>query len=496
MALLGIDLGTSALKAILVGDEENVLAAATIALRSNAPRPGWSEQDPLDWWRALEAALAQLRAAHGEVLADVRAIGLSGQMHGAVLLERDGTPVRPAILWNDTRAIAECKALESRVPELARIAGILAMPGFTAPKLLWLRGHEPEDFSRIHKVVSPKDYLRLRLTGEWATDMSDAAGTLWLDQGRRDWSDALLDATGLSRRKMPRLIEGSAPSGALTGEAANALGIRAPALVAGGAGDAAAAAIGIGAVEDGDAFISLGTSAQFFVTDDRYRPQPESLLHAFAHALPDRWFRMAAMLNGASCLDLLTRLTGKPVTSLLEAAEREYSGPSRLLFLPYLSGERTPHNDPFARGVFAGLDHDCGAAELTQAVLEGVAFSLLEARALLELAGVRLSSAAAVGGGARSRFWMQLLAHVVGLPIVRYQGSETGPAFGAARLARMALTSETAQSACAKPPVLEELLPDLALSAAYRERFENFRALYQNLNREFRPIDRFIPGSL
>jgi len=495
MVLLGIDLGTSALKAILVGGEENVLAAATITLRSEAPRPGWSEQDPLDWWRALEAALAQLRAAEGNALADVRAIGLSGQMHGAVLLERDGTPVRPAILWNDGRATAECKALESRVPELASIAGVAAMPGFTAPKLLWLKEHEPECFSRIHKVVSPKDYLRLRLTGEWATDMSDAAGTLWLDEARRDWSDAVLAATGLSRNEMPRLIEGSAPSGVLTGSVASALGIKARAIVAGGAGDAAAAAIGIGAVEDRDAFFSLGTSAQFFVTDDRYRPHPGTLLHAFAHALPDRWFSMAAMLNGASCLDLLTRLTGNPVPAMIDAAEKHYSGPSRLLFLPYLSGERTPHNDPMARGAFVGLDHDCSAIELTQAVLEGVAFSLLEARALLELAGVRFTSVAAVGGGARSRFWMQLIAHVVGLPIVRYRGSETGPAFGAARLARIALSAETAQFACAKPPVLDELLPDTSLSADYRQRFENYRALYQDLKRDFSPVAPFIPGS-
>jgi xylulokinase len=452
------------------------------------PKPGWSEQHPLDWWHALEAALAQLRAARGNLLADVRAIGLSGQMHGAVLLDRDGTPIRPAILWNDGRATAECEVLESKVPELARIAGVAAMPGFTAPKLLWLRKHEPEHFSRIHKVVSPKDYLRLRMTGEYATDMSDAAGTLWLDQARRDWSDAMLEATGLGRSEMPRLVEGSARSGELRRDITNALGIGAPALVAGGAGDAAAAAIGIGAVEDGDAFISLGTSAQFFVTDDRYRPRPETLLHSFAHALPDRWFRMAAMLNGASCLDFLSRLTGTPVASLLKAAEREYRGPSRLYFLPYLSGERTPHNDPFARGVFVGLDHDCGPTELARAVLEGVAFSLLQARALLELAGVRLASVAAVGGGARSRVWMQLLAHVLDLPVVRYQGSETGPAFGAARLARIALTSEPPQLACAKPQVLDEHLPDRHLSVAYRERFERYRALYRALKPEFRTI--------
>jgi xylulokinase len=267
---------------------------------------------------------------------------------------------------------------------------------------------------------------------------------------------------------------------------AKAFGIPQSTVVAGGAADAAAAGIGIGAVEDEDAFISLGTSTQFFVTDDRYRPQPGTLLHAFAHALPGRWFRMAAMLNGASCLDMVARITGRDVATLLAQAEAAYRGPSRALFLPYLTGERTPHNDPFARGVFCGLDHDCGAAELTQAAMEGVAFSLLEARHLLELAGVKLSSVAVVGGGARSRFWMQLLSHVLGLQVVRYRDSGTGPAFGAARLARMALTGEPARDVCTKPQVLDVLQPDPALSAAYRPRFEKFRVLYRTLKPEFR----------
>lgn len=488
MIFLGIDLGTSALKAVLVDEAEAILADASVPLRTATPRPGWSEQNPEDWWRALEAAIGRLRDARPDALSRVRAIGLSGQMHGAVALDAAGEPMRPAILWNDGRATAECDMLTAAVPDIERVAGVVPMPGFTAPKLLWLKGHEPEHFARIAKVVSPKDFLRLRLTGEIATDMSDAAGTLWLDQARREWSDAILAASGLTRNQMPRLVEGSAASGSVRPEIAKGLGLASPVIVAGGAGDAAAAAIGIGAVEDGDAFVSLGTSAQFFVTDDRYRPQPKTLLHAFAHALPKRWFRMAAMLNGASCLDLLTRLTGDDVASLLSRAEAQYRGPSRLLFLPYLSGERTPHNDPLARGVFVGLDHDCGPAELTLAVLEGVAFSLLEARELLELSGVRLASVAAVGGGARSRLWMQMLSNVLGLPIVRYRGSEIGPAFGAARLARIAVTSEPALSVCAKPPVLDVLAPDPALTAAYAERFEKHRALYRALKPEFRLI--------
>ncbi len=488
MTFLGIDLGTSALKAVLVDDAQAVLAASSAPLGTSAPHPGWSEQDPRDWRRALDAAVAELRAAEPAALRAVRAVGLSGQMHGAVLLDDLGEPIRPAILWNDGRATEECAALEAAVPDLPAIAGIRAMPGFTAPKLLWLKKHEPAHFARIAKVVLPKDIVRLWLTGETATDMSDAAGTLWLDEAARDWSDAILAASGLNRSAMPSLFEGPQPTGEVRRAILDAFGIDGPVVVAAGAGDAAAAAIGIGAVADRDAFISLGTSAQLFVTDDCYRPKPEALLHAFAHALPDRWFRMAAMLNGATCLDLVARLVGESdIAALLERTAAAYRGPSRVLFLPYLSGERTPHDDPYARGVFAGLDLDAGALDLVQAALEGVAFSFLEALHLMEGAGVRLEKAGAVGGGARSRFWMQIVANALGIPIERYAGSETGPAFGAARLARMALTAERPSEVCSKPPVRDVFMPDPALTAAYRERFEIYKRLYGGLRPLFRP---------
>lgn len=487
MTFLGVDLGTSALKAVLVDEDQATVAQASVPLRSRAPRPGWSEQDPHDWWTAFGAALADLRDAAPKALRAVKALGLSGQMHGAVVLDRSGAPIRPAILWNDGRATRECEMLAAAVADVGEIAGVLPMPGFTAPKLLWLKTHEPENFARIAAVVSPKDFLRLRLTGETVTDMSDAAGTLWLDQARRDWSDAVLAASGLSRASMPRLVEGSAAAGEVREAHLDAFRMEGPVVVAGGAGDAAAAAVGIGAIEDGDAFISLGTSAQFFVTDDRYRPQPELLLHAFAHALPKRWFRMAAMLNAAACLEWVARLVGETdIARLLKRAEAEYQGPSRLLFLPYLSGERTPHNDSFARGVYCGIDHEAKAADLVQATLEGVAFSLVEARQLLAQAGVAPSSIAAVGGGAQSAFWMRIVAHCLGIPVVRYRDSGTGPAFGAARLARLALASEPPADICRKPDVLDVAEPDAALTPLYAERFETYRALYRKLRPEFR----------
>ena len=487
MTFLGIDLGTSALKAVLVDGDQTILAQAEIPLGISSPRPGWWEQDPRDWWDALVGALAELRAARPVAFREVKALGLSGQMHGAVLVDRSGQAIRAAILWNDARAQAECSELEASVPDLARIAGVAAMPGFTAPKLLWLKRNEPESYARIWKVLSPKDYLRLRLSGDAATDMCDAAGTLWLDEAARDWSEPILAATGLSREAMPRLAEGSEPTGELAPALIAEWGIGGPVVIAGGAGDAAGAGVGIGAVEDGDAFISLGTSAQFFVTDDRYRPRPDSGLHAFAHALPGRWFRMAAMLNGASCLQWTARLLGEPdIEILLARAEAAYAGPSRLIFLPYLSGERTPHNDPFARGVFFGLDPATEPVELVQATLEGVALSLAEAQGLLRSAGVRLGPVAVVGGGARSRFWMQMLAHALGREVIRHAGGESGPAFGAARLARLALTGEAPGAVCVKPRPLDVLEPDPTLHALYAERFEAFRSLYRALKPEFR----------
>jgi xylulokinase len=492
MHLLGIDLGTSALKAILVDEEERLLAEASIAIATSHPRPGWSEQDPRAWWRALEAAVAQLRAEQPGAFRHVGALGLSGQMHGAVALDGRDEPVRPAILWNDGRATRECALLAEAVPDLPQVAGIVAMPGFTAPKLLWLRRNEPEAFARTKTVLSPKDYLRLRLTGEAVTDMSDAAGTLWLDQAARDWSDPILSASGLGREHMPRLAEGNARAGEVIPSVRRAWGMDGPVVLAGGAGDAAAAAIGIGAVEAGDAFVSLGTSAQYFVTDAAYRPQPELLLHAFAHALPDRWFRMAALLNGATCLQWIAGLLGeRDIAALLERAEAAHRGPSRLLFLPYLSGERTPHNDPHARGVFVGLDHATGALDLVQAVLEGVALSLREAQECLAATSLRSGPVAAVGGGARSRFWMQLLAHCLDRPVLRYAGSEKGPALGAARLARMALTGEKPAEVCRKPAVLDVLEPDRALAGAYAGRFEAFASLYRALKPEFAAATRF-----
>jgi xylulokinase len=480
---LGIDIGTSAVKGVLVDGRQTVLAEATSPVASRQPRPGWSEQDPADWLRATDDVVAALRTAAPNELAAVAGLGLSGQMHATLLLDDADAVIRPAILWNDGRATAECGELEAAVAGLPAIAGVIAMPSFTAPKLLWLRKHEPDAFARARRVILAKDYVRLRLTGEFATDMADAAGTLCLDEAARAWSAPVLAACGVAPAMMPRLCEGSAATGRLRPAVRASWGIAGEVVVAAGGGDAAAGGVGIGAVADGDAFISLGTSAQYFVTRARYEPKPETLVHAFAHALPGRWFEMAAMLNGASVLDWAARLLGVEIGGVLARVEERFAGPSPVVFLPYLAGERTPHNDPEARAGFFGLDNATAAEDLVQAVLEGVAFSLIDAQVALTAAGRSATAIAVIGGGARSGFWLRLIASAIGLPVLRLAGADKGPAFGAARLGRMALTGETPDKVCLKPPVIETIAPDPALHAAYGERFRLYRSLYRALRK-------------
>lgn len=481
MHVLGIDIGTSAVKAVLVDDSQSVVAQSSAPVATSQPHTDWSEQDPEDWWRATGGAVTDLRRQEPAAFANVRAIGLSGQMHGAVMLDGAGAAIRPALLWNDGRATKECAALGAAVPGLAAIAGVIATPGFTAPKLMWLRHHESENFARLRHVVLAKDYVRLRLTGEFATDMTDAAGTLMLDEARRQWSAEILDAVGVTAGEMPRLMEGTAVSGTLRAEIAAELGLSAPVVVAAGGGDSAAGGVGIGAIDEGDGFISLGTSAQIFVARERYRPKP-NLIHCFAHAVPERWFEQAALLNGAAPLAWLAQVLGeRDVASLIDRVAAGFRGPSRLLFLPYLSGERTPLNDPEARAAFAGLEYATSLLDLAQAVLEGVAFSLMDAQRAFGTG--EATALPIIGGGARSRFWLKLIASALGRPLQRPAVAESGPAFGAARLARLALTGGTVAAVCTRPDVVETIEPDLALTEAYAARFEDFRALYAAIRR-------------
>ena len=480
---LGIDLGTSGVKAIVVDHGQAVRAAFTAPLAVSRPRPLWSEQDPAAWWQAAdEAVRAVLRDLDGRA---VEAVGLSGQMHGATLLAADDTVLRPAILWNDGRSETACRRLTEREPRLPAITGNLAMPGFTAPKLVWVAEHEPEIFARVARVLLPKDYLRLRLTGEYLSDRSDSAGTLWLDVARRDWSDRMLAATGLTRAAMPGLVEGSEAAGILRAEVAETWGLqRIP--VAGGAGDQAAGAIGAGVIDGRRASLSLGTSGVLFVADGEYRANPERAVHSFCHCLPHTWHRMSVILSAASCLAWAAPLLGfDDVPALLAAVEAD-DRPADELFLPYLSGERTPHNDASAKGVFFGLHHDTTAASLGRAVLEGVAYAFADARDVLFDRDGAPAEIAVIGGGSRSGLWGRILASVLDHELTYRAAAEVGPALGAARLARLAVTGEPPSAVATAPPATDVVAPDARLRERYAEGLPRYRALYAALRKEFR----------
>lgn len=486
---LGLDLGTSELKALLLADDHRIAGVARAALTVQRPHPLWSEQSPADWWAALESVMRQLRTDHAAALGAVRAIGLSGQMHGAVLLDAQDAVLRPAILWNDGRSGAQCAQLEAAVPQLGAIAGNLAMPGFTAPKLLWVREHEPGLFARTRRVLLPKDWLRLQLSGEAVSDMSDASGTLWFDVGRRDWSDALLEATGLTRAHMPRLVEGSETATQLRPELAARWGLPPQVRIAGGAGDNAASAVGMGLVEPGQGFVSLGTSGVVFVSTDRFLPNPAQAMHAFCHALPARWHQMSVMLSAASAVRwAATTFKFADEGRLLEAAASVATDERARcpLFLPYLSGERSPHNNPDAQGALFGLTHAHGPAEIAYAVVEGVSLGLKDGFDTLRLPhDMPLREMALVGGGARSTWWGQLLADIFQVPLTLYAGSETGGALGAARLAWLADGGVLAE-VCTLPPVKQQLVPSATDVDLHRTRHARFRVLYVALCDQFR----------
>jgi len=474
MAHLGIDIGTSGVKLCVTDADGHVVATADAALTSQHPFAGASEQDPDAWIMAVQQAMAALPA---DLRLGVKVIGLSGQMHGAVLLDRARKPIRPAILWNDGRAMVECADMAARVREIGYITGVPPMPGFTAPKLLWLSRHEPEAHGRIATVLLPKDYVGLYLHGQLTTDPSDAAGTSWFDQHTGQWSQVLCDASATDIAWLPPLLDGHEIAGQLTAQAAEALGLRPGLPVACGAGDGAAGAVGIGAVAPGDGFISLGTSGQLFVTTARCLPNPDSRIHAYAHTLPDLWFQMAAMLNGARPMAWLAELLGRPIADLLAEAEAAAPGP---IFLPYLSGERTPHGDTDIRAGFWGLSEGTSQGTLMRAVVEAIAFTFADALAALHAGGTRPTQLLAIGGGTRSDFLLQMIADVMELPLGRSDAAEVGPALGAARLGQMALGGAVADVAT-KPEISRWFEPNAAVAARLAPRLAGYRALYPAL---------------
>ncbi len=474
---LGLDLGTSGLKGVILDDDQRIVAEATAPLTVSRPHSGWSEQAPADWIAAAEAVFDALE---GKGLRDVTGIGLSGQQHGATLLDAADQVLRPCILWNDTRAHVEAAEMDAD-PAFRRIAGNIIFPGFTAPKLRWVERHEPATFARVAKVLLPKDYLRLWLTGEHVSEMSDASGKGWLDIARRDWSDELLAATNLSRAHMPRLVEGSQVSGQLRPELAARWGMGRP-VVAGGAGDNAASAVGTGVIGPGAAIVSIGTSGVVFAGTDGFRPAPETAVHAFCHALPGTWHQMGVILAATDALNWFARLVGSDAATLTGGLGA-LQAPGRTLFLPYLGGERTPLNSAVVRGSFTGLEHATDTQAATRAVLEGVTFAFRDCLDALAATGTRPDRLIAVGGGTRSDYWLSAIATALGLPVDLPAAGDLGGAFGAARLGMMAATGAGAEIAT-PPKIARTIAPDTTLTdafAAAHARFVQSRTAIRDL---------------
>lgn len=471
---IGLDLGTSSLKAIAVDEAQTLVAEHSVPLTVQRPHDGWSEQDPQSW---CEAAMEALRALAGQVdLSGLRGIGLAGHMHGATLVGADDAPLRPCMLWNDTRSAAQAAAMDADA-QFRDLTGNIVFPGFTAPKVDWVRENEPEVFEKIAKVLLPKDYLRLFLTGEHVSEMSDAAGTSWLDTGARDWSDDLLAACHLTRDQMPALVEGSAVSGQLRADLAAELGLP-QCVVAGGAGDNAAAAIGAGVVRDGTGFVSLGTSGVLFAANAGYRPDPATAVHTFCHAVPDTWHQMGVILAATDALNWLAQLTGQTAAELTQDLGG-VTAPSRTLFLPYLGGERTPHNDAAIRGHFLHLDHATDPKEAARAVLQGVCYAFADCRDALGATGTTLPRALAMGGGSKSDHWLEMMAATLGIPLDVPEAGDFGAALGAARLGMMAAGAGT--DIATQPPLAKTITPNTDLSAAMADGHARYTQAYSIL---------------
>jgi len=479
---LGIDLGTSGIKVIIIDSMGKLRASETANLEVSRPKALWSEQDPADWWSALALCMQKLQSTH--LMSSIKAIGLSGQMHGATLLDSDNAVIRPAILWNDGRCQSQCKELEYEVKNSRDITGNIVMPGFTAPKIKWVQQNEPDVFKRINKVMLPKDYLRFLLSGDFASDMSDAAGTMWLDVEKRAWNNAMLSACGLNQQHMPTLFEGNQITGYLHQALAQKWNMSSVPIVAGG-GDNAAGAIGVGLIEPGQGMISLGTSGVYFVVTDKFTANPQSAVHSFCHALPNRWHLMSVMLSAASCLQWFAEnVVEQDLVSILEELEKsDIDTANAPIFLPYLSGERTPHNNPNATGMFFGLKHQTNKLLMLHAVLEGICFAFADGIDAVHQSGTVATEITLIGGGSKSLYWRQMFADVLGIEINYREGGDVGPALGAARLAQLAIDPKTPiRDICPQPRVVKTYRPNQQLQKAYATRRSTFIKLYPSVN--------------
>jgi xylulokinase len=483
---LGLDFGTSSVKGVLIDASQKILASASAPLKVSRPHPGWSEQNPEDWWKACNAVVKTLRKLKPRAVAAVEGIGLSGQQHGATLLDKDGKVLRPCILWNDARSFRECEDIMTREPKAVAVAGNIPLAGYTAPKLVWVKKHEPKTFARVAKVLLPKDYIRFRMTGEYASDMSDSSGTFWLNIAKRQWSKLLLDASDMSVDQMPMLYEGTDATGRLTAQVARAWGMPKRPVVAGGGGDNASAACGIGAVTDNAALVSIGTSGVVFVSNDTFRPNAGRMVHAFCHAVPGTWHQMGVILSAAASLEWLSGVLGSPAPKLTAALGKTLTGPSPALFLPYLSGERTPVGDAQVRGVIMGLGHETDHKTLTHAALDAVAFAFRDSLEALKDAGTEVKRVTAVGGGSRSELWLRIIATVLGVPVDLPAAGDVGGAFGAARLGLIAATGADFRKVLTAPKTARTIRPEARARDAYEEHYRRYVKIYPAIKEIYR----------
>ena len=436
---IGIDLGTSSVKMILVDHDQNILATSDSPVSVQNPKDGYSEQNPDEWIKATFECLESLKFSKPKEFSETISIGISGQMHGATLIDNFGNVIRPCILWNDTRSHKECEEFENQDFDVRSISGNITMPGFTAPKINWLKNNEIESFKKISKVLLPKDYLRFYLTGDYYSEMSDASGTLWLDVKERKWSEKLLSCSDLDLKNMPKLVEGNQETGTLKNIIKDKLGFNNNVIVVGGAGDQAAAAAGMGVINEKQSFISLGTSGVFFTPTQNFLSNTGDAVHSFCHCLPNKWHLMSVMLSASNCLDWICGITNTSITDTLKNVENYFKDPSLVsnspFFLPYLSGERTPHNDPHIRGSFHAMKTTTDATNMQYAVIEGVSFGILDGVNSILKVNDTFEKIFMVGGGSRSSFWIELLASLLNKNLSVCDQSEYGAALGVARLA-------------------------------------------------------------
>jgi xylulokinase len=498
MYFLGIDLGTSAVKIILVEENGNVIGSTSKEYPVYYPQPGWSEQNPEDWWNATKDGIRELIIKTGVKNDDIKGIGLSGQMHGLVLLDENNNVLLPAILWNDQRTQEECDYITQKLGKerLTKYTGNKALTGFTAPKILWVRKHRPDVYKKIHRILLPKDYIRFKLTGEYATDVSDASGTLLFDVENRKWSKEMLDALEIPYNWMPKCYESTEVTGYVTKEAADLTGLKEGTIVVGGGGDQASGAVGTGTVKSGIVSVALGTSGVVFASQDKYVVDEENRLHSFCHA-NGKWHVMGVMLSAAACLkwwiDNIINFNGSSITyeKLLEEAEKVTPGSGGLIFLPYLMGERTPHSDPYARGSFIGLNMTHKREHMTRAILEGVAFGLRDSLEIIKELNIPVNEVRVSGGGAKSVLWRQILADIFGVRVDMVNATE-GPAFGAAIMAAVGygIFKDVEEACSTLIKVTDSVYPIGENVSKYDEIYAIYKDLYYLLKNTFKRISK------